>query len=62
MHKSLHLLYRSVPPTEVPFTCLEINLRTKWTEHWQGDKAACTVCSSEDEADLCNIREVVFYI
>lgn len=41
-HKSLSLLYKSVPPAEVPFACLEINLRTKWTGHWQGDKAAWT--------------------
>lgn len=49
-HKSLSLLYKSVPPAEVPFACLEINLRTKWTGRWQGDKAVCTVC-------LCWISE-----
>lgn len=38
--RSLSLLYKSVPPVEVPFACLEINLLSKWTGHWQGDKAA----------------------
>lgn len=37
-HKSLSLLYKSGPPAEVPFACLEINLRAKWTERWQGVK------------------------
>lgn len=38
--RSLSLLYKSVPPVEVPFACLEINLMSKWTGHWQGDMAA----------------------
>lgn len=39
-HRSLSLLCRTLPPAQVPFGCLEINLRTKWTERWQGVKAA----------------------
>lgn len=40
-HKSLSSSY-AVPRVKLPFACLEINLRAKWTGRWQGDEAAWT--------------------